>query len=72
MSAPEKKKKKGRLQFRFLIGLVVMGMVLLTAVTVLVGYLFRNSMEDYYTKTAFDAATIAAEAVDGDALKTYV
>lgn len=67
----EKDRRKGRLQFKFLLGLMAMTAVLMAALSFVITGQYRRSMEEYYTKLAFDQAKIAAEYVDGDTINGY-
>lgn len=63
--------KKGRLQLKFLLGLLAMTAVLMAALSLVITGQYRRSMEDYYTKLAFNQAKIAAEYIDGDTVREY-
>ncbi len=62
---------KVRLQPKLILGLVVMAMVLLLSLTLVVTTMYRRRMEEYFSKIAFDQASVAAEIIDGDAVKRY-
>ncbi len=62
---------KVRLQPKLILGLVVMAMVLLLSLTLVVTTMYRRRMEEYFSKIAFDQASVAAELIDGDAVKRY-
>ena len=64
-------RKKGKLQLKFLIGLIAMTVVLMITLCLVITRQYRSSMESYYTKMAFDQAKIAAEYIDGDTIKDY-
>ena len=64
-------RKKGKLQLKFLIGLIAMTVVLMITLCLVITRQYRRSMESYYTKMAFDQAKIAAEYIDGDTIKDY-
>lgn len=65
--------KKGRwkLQPKLLLGLVLMAAVLMAVLIPAIAELYRGRMEDYYTKLAFDQASIAAQIIDGDKIAGY-
>ena len=54
-------RKKGKLQLKFLIGLIAMTVVLMITLCLVITRQYRRSMESYYTKMAFDQAKIGAE-----------
>jgi sigma-B regulation protein RsbU (phosphoserine phosphatase) len=62
---------KVRLQPKLILGLVVMAMVLLLSLTLVVTTMYRRRMEEYFSKIAFDQASVAAEIIDGDAVRRY-
>ena len=64
-------KMKVRLQPKLILGLVAMAVVLLVSLTLVVTTLYRRRMEEYFSKIAFDQASIAAELIDGDAVRRY-
>ena len=64
-------RKKGKLQLKFLMGLITMTVVLMITLCLVITRQYRSSMESYYTKMAFDQAKIAAEYIDGDTIKDY-
>ena len=64
-------RKKGKLQLKFLMGLIAMTVVLMITLCLVITRQYRSSMESYYTKMAFDQAKIAAEYIDGDTIKDY-
>ena len=64
-------RKKGKLQLKFLMGLIAMTVVLMITLCFVITRQYRSSMESYYTKMAFDQAKIAAEYIDGDTIKDY-
>ena len=66
-----KDRKKGKLQLKFLMGLMAMTAVLMVALGCVITRQYRQSMETYYKKLAFDEAKIAAEYIDGDTIKSY-
>jgi len=72
MDNKAERRKKGKLHIRFLAGFALLIIVLEAAISILVATYFRGIMEDYCQKTAFDTATLGANAVDGDAIKEYV
>ena len=65
------KKKKLHLQPKLLLGLVLMVVVLMAALTPTIAELYRNHMEQQYSKTAFDMATVAAGLIDGDQITRF-
>ena len=60
-----------KLQSKLLLGLVVMEVVLVAALTPTISWLYRSQMESYYTQQAFDQASIAASLIDGDRIRNY-
>lgn len=60
-----------RLQPKLLLGLVIMAVVLVTALTPAISQLYRGHMESYYSTLAFDQASIAARLIDGDSIERY-
>lgn len=60
-----------RLQPKLLLGLVIMAVVLVTALTPAISQLYRGHMEGYYSTLAFDQASIAARLIDGDSIERY-
>ena len=62
---------KVRLQPKLILGLVVMAMVLFLSLTLVVTTMYRRRMEEYFSKIAFDQASVAAEIIDGDAVRRY-
>lgn len=67
----KKGKWKVRLQFKLLLGLVLMAFVLMLILAPAISGLYRSHMEDYYSQLAFNQASIAAEIIDGDTIKKY-
>ncbi len=65
------KKKRMRLQPKLLSGLLGMALILMVVLTPVLSKLYHNSMKDYYSRTAFDQATIAANLIDGDRIRDY-
>ena len=65
----KKGKWKVRLQFKLLLGLVLMAFVLMLILAPAISGLYRSHMEDYYSQLAFNQASIAAEIIDGDTIK---
>ncbi|MEM1483421.1 SpoIIE family protein phosphatase [Oscillospiraceae bacterium PP1C4] len=65
------KKIKVKLQIKFTVGLVLLTVVLTVALGVVIAKYYRSSMEEYYSKTAFDQAKIAADYIDGDTIALY-
>ena len=63
--------KKRHLQSKLIIGLVMIGIVLMLAMSLAVTNMFRVQMEHQYSRTAFDNATIAAAIINGDTIKRY-
>ncbi|MDR1136872.1 MAG: SpoIIE family protein phosphatase, partial [Synergistaceae bacterium] len=64
-------KRHGRLQLKFISGLLIMALVLVAVLSAVIAGRYRRSMEDYYTKIAFEEAKIAAETIDGDKIAEY-
>lgn len=65
------RKMKGRLQLKFLSGLLVLAIVLIAVLGFVITGQYRTSMENYYAKVAFDEAKIAAETINGDTIAHY-
>lgn len=65
------RKRRVKLQFKFLIGLLELAVVLMVVLSVVISTQYRKSMEQYYAKIAFDEATIAAKTIDGDSINRY-
>ncbi|MDR1134064.1 MAG: SpoIIE family protein phosphatase [Synergistaceae bacterium] len=63
--------RHGKLQFKFISGLLVMALVLIAVLSADIAGMYRGSMEDYYSKIAFGEAKIAAETIDGDKIAEY-
>ena len=63
--------KKLRLQPKLLLGLLLLTVVLMLALTPTIAGIYRNHMEKQYSKTAFDMATVAAGLIDGDKIRQY-
>ncbi|MDR0653036.1 MAG: HAMP domain-containing protein [Synergistaceae bacterium] len=61
----------GKLQLKFLSGLLIMALVLVVALGIVIAHEYRKSMENYYVKVAFNEAKIAAETIDGDKIMEY-
>ncbi len=66
-----KKAWKIRLQPKLLLGLVVMAAILVMILAPSIARLYRARMEEYYSRLAFDQASIAAELIDGDRVEQY-
>lgn len=66
-----RKKWNVRLQPKLLLGLVIMAMVLVAALTPAISQLYRERMEEYYSNLAFNQASIAAEYINGDTIEKY-
>ena len=64
-------KKKLNLQPKLILGLAVLIIVLMVTISFPIARVYRKHMEEQYSKTAFDMATIAAGIIDGDRIKTY-
>ncbi len=64
-------RKKSHLQAKLLLGLFVMAVILLMALTPAITQRYRIWMEGYYSKLAFSQASIAAKYIDGDRVKQY-
>ena len=56
--------KKRHLQSKLIFGLVMIGIVLMLAMSLAVTNMFRVQMEHQYSRTAFDNATIAAAIIN--------
>ncbi|WMJ83980.1 PP2C family protein-serine/threonine phosphatase [Oscillospiraceae bacterium LTW-04] len=67
----QKQRKKGKLQTKFLLGLLALAVVLSLALGTVITQKYRSSMERYYAKVAFDEAKIAADTIDGDTIPRY-
>ncbi len=67
-----KTKRKGKLQIKFLIGLIAMEIILSVSLGLLVSTTYRNNMENYYSDIAFNAATLISNIIDGDKITEYV
>lgn len=65
------KKIKGSLQKKLILGLIIMTFFLESVITSVVVFQYRNKMEEYYSKIAFDEATIASHRIDGEKIKEY-
>ena len=59
------------LQPKLLLGLVMMVAALVIVLTPAISKVYRDQMEEYYTKMAFDQASIAARLIDGDSIQRY-
>ena len=59
------------LQPKLLLGLVMMVAALVIVLTPAISRVYRDQMEEYYTKMAFDQASIAARLIDGDSIQRY-
>lgn len=66
-----KKTWKMRLQPKLVLGMVIMALVLVAALTPAISQLYRIRMEEYYSELAFNQASVAAEHIDGDSIKRY-
>ncbi|MDR1377730.1 MAG: SpoIIE family protein phosphatase [Synergistaceae bacterium] len=64
-------KWRGKLQLKFLSGLFVMALVLITVLSVVIARNYRRSMEAYYANVVFNEAKIAAETIDGNKIAEY-
>lgn len=60
-----------RLQPKLILGLVAMAVILLLSLTLVITSLYRRRMEEYFSGVAFNQASIAAEVIDGDAVRRY-
>lgn len=65
------KRTAAHLQPKLLLGLVIMALILAASLTPTIARLYRKSMEEQYSKVAFDQAAIAAGLIDGDRIKGY-
>ena len=63
--------KKLHLRPKLLLGLVAMGVVLMLVLSFSISSIYRSHLEEQYSKTAFDMATIAAGIIDGDTIPYY-
>lgn len=59
------------MQHKFIIGLLVLGVGLSVVVSIVIANYYRSSMEEYYSKVAFNEAEIAADTIDGDKIAGY-
>ncbi|MDR1508408.1 MAG: HAMP domain-containing protein, partial [Synergistaceae bacterium] len=66
-----KAKWRGKLQLKFILGLILMALVLTAVLGAVIAHEYRGKMEGYYVKIAFDEAKIAAETIDGDKIAGY-
>lgn len=66
-----KKKWKMRLQPKLVLGMIIMALGLVAALTPAISQLYRARMEEYYSELAFHQASIAAEFIDGDSIRKY-
>ncbi|MBR2589938.1 MAG: SpoIIE family protein phosphatase [Clostridia bacterium] len=65
-------KKKGKIAWRTLLGLVVFGLVLMIAISTAIGYWVREEMIETYSDTAYSFTASAAEFIDGDQIAKYL
>lgn len=63
--------KKRSLSKKFIWGLIGLAAALCLMSVAVTAVLYRKRMEDYYAKTAFDAAEIAAQNIDGSRISAY-
>ncbi len=59
------------MQNKFIIGLLILGIGLSIAVSIVISNYYRSSMEECYSKIAFNEAEIAADYIDGDTIAKY-
>ena len=64
-------KKRRHLQPKLVLALILMGVVLMVALTFTIAKIYRSHMEAQYSETAFDMATVAAGLIDGDMIEKY-
>lgn len=67
----DKIKNKGKLQKKFLRGLALLAVTLIIVLGAVISDRYRDSMEYYYSKIAFDQAKIASLYIDGDRIAEY-
>ena len=60
------------LQGKLAIGLVVMMLAIVAAVTAIIAVQYRTRMEQLYSEAAFSMATYASKIIDGDRARAYV
>ena len=58
--------KKVNLQPKLLLGLILMGVVLMVALTITISVIYRSHMENQYSQSAFKMATTVSKLIDGD------
>ena len=63
--------KRLHLQPKLLFGLILMGVVLMLALTVTISVAYRSHMETQYSQTAFKMATTVSKLIDGDKIAGY-
>lgn len=66
-----KKKIKNRLQFKLILGLIIMAGILLMIFVPSISWLYRARMEEYYSDLAFNQASVAAKFIDGNSIEKY-
>lgn len=66
-----KKKWKIGLRPKLVLGLITMAAILLASLTPAISALYRVRMEEYYSRIAFQQASIAADFIDGDRIEQY-
>lgn len=71
MEKPPKRRFRLKLQTKFLSGLVLILVVLIVVLGFVITSRYRSSMEDYYSKLAFDCATLGVKNINGDTIDGY-
>lgn len=66
-----REKPKRKLQAKLIVRLLALAILLGVTLSCVITSRYRQSMEDYYAKIAFDQATIAADIIDGDTINRY-
>lgn len=66
-----KKKIKNRLQFKLILGLIIMAGILLMIFVPSISWLYRAHMEEYYSELAFNQASVVAQFIDGNSIEKY-
>ena len=65
------RKLKKHLQFKLLLGLIIMAAALVVILAPAIGHFYRLRMEEYYSKIAFSEASVVANYIDGDSIERY-
>lgn len=71
MEKTEKRRFRFKLQTKFLAGLVLILVILILVLGFVITSRYRSSMEDYYSKLAFDCAALGANNIKGDTIDGY-